>query len=552
MRRRAPRTAARAEAPEQPGRSAVAATVRRLDDGSLALVVTGGDARLLDDAARSGGPLLVRVAGSAPDRARTELARGLSVLADGPVGDAYASLLLAGTLAARSTDADPRPALTAILAAADAAWSAGDRPACLEAVETARTALDGADGDREPLYDHLIGLRALLQERPADAAAPLRRVLAHGRGSDSPDALHRASVAALLLGDVETACRTGEAALAASRAEGRDDRSAQILEYLAYAELRAGRHAPARTHALAGLNAALRAGHANTAAHHRAILALTASIEGDTDEVTAQTEPALATARRHGLAQTRTLAEWALARTDLGRGRPEAAAARLAELLRPGRGHFAIQPLLMPCFVEAAVPAGRAEEARTATGDFEAWAAFGVDRAADAQLARCRALLAEPGDDADERYRAALDLHANETGSFERARTQLLYGKWLRRRRRPRQARAVLREALHALERCGAAAWADQCRAELRATGEPGRAAPSAPAADDGGLASLTPHQRRIAEHIATGATNREVALRLSVSVRTVDHHLRNIFAALGIRSRVELARLVDRPDRSP
>lgn len=549
MRRRAPRTAARAEAPEEPGRTAVAATVRRLDDGSLALVVTGGDAHLLDDAARSGGTFLVTLADPASDRARTELARGLSVLAGGPVGDAYASLLLAGTLAARAPDADPHLALTAILAAADAAWAAGDRPACLEAIEAARTALD-ADGGREPLYDHLIGLRALLQERPADAAAPLRRVLAHGRGSDSPDALHRASVAALLLGDVGTACRTGEAALAAARAGGRDDRSAQILEYLAYSELRAGRHAPARAHALEGLRAALRSEHSNTAAHHRAVLALTASIEGDADEVTAQAEPALATARRHGLAQTRTLAEWALARTDLGRGRPEAAAARLAELLRPGRGHFAIQPLLMPCFVEAAVPVGRAEEARAATGAFEEWAAFGVDRAATAQLARCRALLAEPGDDADEGYRAALDLHENETGSFERARTQLLYGKWLRRRRRPRQARAVLREALHALERCGAAAWADQCRAELRATGEPGRAARSAPDADDGPLASLTPHQRRIAEHIATGATNREVALRLSVSVRTVDHHLRNIFAALGIRSRVELARLVDRPDR--
>ncbi|GAB4001097.1 hypothetical protein GCM10029992_35440 [Glycomyces albus] len=150
----------------------MAATVRRLDDGSLALVVTGGDAHLLDDAARSGGTLLVTLADPASDRARTELARGLSVLAGGPVGDAYASLLLAGTLAARSPDADPHLALTAILAAADAAWSAGDRPACLTALEAARTALDGADDGREPLYDHLIGLRALLQERPADAVAP--------------------------------------------------------------------------------------------------------------------------------------------------------------------------------------------------------------------------------------------------------------------------------------------------------------------------------------------------------------------------------------------
>ncbi|MGW4230642.1 helix-turn-helix domain-containing protein, partial [Streptomyces sp. NPDC004980] len=61
-----------------------------------------------------------------------------------------------------------------------------------------------------------------------------------------------------------------------------------------------------------------------------------------------------------------------------------------------------------------------------------------------------------------------------------------------------------------------------------------------------GPLAGLTPQQQRIARCVAEGATNREVALRLSVSPRTVDHHLRNVFAALGVRSRTELARLLD------
>lgn len=58
-------------------------------------------------------------------------------------------------------------------------------------------------------------------------------------------------------------------------------------------------------------------------------------------------------------------------------------------------------------------------------------------------------------------------------------------------------------------------------------------------------LAALTPQQQRIARCVAEGATNREVGLRLSLSPRTVDHHLRNVFAALGIRSRTELARLL-------
>ena len=545
MRRRISESDSREEPTEDPGRAAVSATVRKLEDGSLALVVTAGDADLLEAAAR-GRPLLVRVEpGTDTSRARTELARGLRAFADGPVSDAYASLILAATLAARGPAADPRLALTAILAAADAAWQAGDRAACLAALGAAETALDGTGRSRQPLYDHLIGLRALIEERPAEAAGPLHRVLAHARGSASPEALHRAAIAALLLGDVESACRMGEHALAAVRAD--DARAEQILEYLAYAEMRAGRHAPARAHAAAGLQAALQSGHSNSAAHHRAVLALTAAVEGDTDEVIHQAEPALATARRHGLAQTRTLAEWALARADLGRGRPEAAAARLAGLLGAEGGHFAIRSLLMPCFVEAAVLAGRVEDARPVAEEFGGWEKFGVDRAATAQLARCRALLAaaDAADDVDDRFRAALELHADEPDDYERARTRLHYGKWLRRRRRPREARIVLREALHGFERCGAAAWAEQCRVELRASGEPARTA--TPVRSSDALASLTPHQLRIAEHVATGATNREVAQRLSVSVRTVDHHLRNIFAALGIRSRVELARLVDR-----
>nr|WP_100444087.1 LuxR family transcriptional regulator [Glycomyces xiaoerkulensis] len=519
------------------------ATVRRLDDGSLALVLADSDAPLLDEATRSGGPLLVHLATGDASRARTELARGMEALGDGPLGDAYASLLLAASISA----ADPRLTLTAILAAAEAAWAAGDRPACLAALEAARSSLaTDRPGDRDPRRDHLLGLRALLEQRPEDAAGPLRRVLAHGTGEGSPDSLHRASAAALLLGEVETACREGTAALAAARAQGRDGLAAQILEYLAYAEMRAGRHARARTHAGEGLRTALRSGRSNTAAHHRAVLALTASVEGDADEVSVQAALALTTARRHGLAQTRTLAEWALARADLGRGRPEAAAARLGGLARPDGGHFAVQPLLMPCYIEAAVLAGRPEEARPVADAFQEWAGFGLDRAATAQLARCRALIAGSGapESADGLYLDALDRHTDETGDYERARTQLLYGKWLRRRRRPREARTVLREALHAFERCGARACADQARAELRATGEPGPR-PSAAPGEDGPLDALTPHQRRIARHVATGATNREVAQRLSISVRTVDHHLRNIFAVLGVRSRVELARLV-------
>ncbi|MFI8165837.1 LuxR C-terminal-related transcriptional regulator [Streptomyces sp. NPDC085931] len=389
-------------------------------------------------------------------------------------------------------------------------------------------------------------MRALLARRPGEAVAPLRRVLERAWADGRPERLLRAAAAALLLGDVHAARAAGARALAAARNAECAASEARALEYLAYGELRAGRHAQARGHAEEGVRAALAAGQRNTAANHHAMLALAASIEGDTAAVSGYAAAALRTARRHGLAQAATLAEWAIARADLARGRPLDAADRLGPLVGPGprRGHFAVWMLAVPCFVEAAVLAGQPEDAREVVADLAQWAAFGADPHAPAQLARCRALLAADDAEADDLYLRAVALHDDAGGDFERARTELLYGKWLRRRRRLREARARLGAALVGFERCGAGAWADQTRGELRANG-------AASATDrSGGLARLTPQQLRIARHVAEGATNREVAQRLAVSTRTVDYHLRNVFAALGVRSRVELARLVDQESR--
>lgn len=70
----------------------------------------------------------------------------------------------------------------------------------------------------------------------------------------------------------------------------------------------------------------------------------------------------------------------------------------------------------------------------------------------------------------------------------------------------------------------------------------PGRAGAGAAGPADAAAGAYRPPGRR-------GAANRKVALRPSVSPRTVDHHLRTIFAALGVRSRVELSALVARGD---
>ncbi len=78
----------------------------------------------------------------------------------------------------------------------------------------------------------------------------------------------------------------------------------------------------------------------------------------------------------------------------------------------------------------------------------------------------------------------------------------------------------------------GAAVWAERTQAELRRI--------SGRAAAGGGL---TPTEQRVADLVAEGRTNREVAAALFVSDRTVEGHLSHIYSKLGVRSRTELAR---------
>ncbi|MET9539928.1 LuxR C-terminal-related transcriptional regulator [Streptomyces sp. NPDC006553] len=463
---------------------------------------------------------------------RAQLVRGLAALAGGPVMDAHEALLQAAELLRGRA---PVEASDARFLAMEAAWAGGDVEACL-------AALDGGEDVRGLERDFADGLSAALTVRLDDARTALARVVAGDGGADDPRLLLRAGAAALVLGDTAAAARIHARALVRARAEHRSALLPHALEQLAYAELRAGRYSRAARAAREGLRTAEATGQHNVAAHQHAVLALVASVEGDGPAVTEHAGRALATAGPHGLVQAATLAEWALARAERGRGLAAQAASRLLPLVRPGPrgGHFALRMLVIPCFVETAVVAGRDAEARDAAEEYAVWAALGVDGPAQAQLARCRALLAE-GEASAYWFREAVRRHDSCGNDFERARTLLAYGTWLRRRRRPGDARGPLRDALVTFERAAAEGWAAHARAELRATG-----GTSGGATDPAALRELTPQQQRIARLVARGATNQEVADHLSLSPRTVDHHLRGVFARLGIRSRVELPGVVD------
>ncbi|WP_067685344.1 AAA family ATPase [Actinoplanes awajinensis] len=214
-----------------------------------------------------------------------------------------------------------------------------------------------------------------------------------------------------------------------------------------------------------------------------------------------------------------------------------------------GRHHEALA-LLLPAFdrdkpgvatrslheiVEAGVRGGDDPAAKAALTRMEERAQASGTPWALGLLARCRALMADD-EQAEDLYRESADLLARTSIVTEQARTHLLFGEWLRRRRRRADARAELRTAYEMFTRMGAAAFAERARVELLATGERARRR------DEQATRDLTPQEKQVASLAAAGATNGEIAARLFLSTSTVEYHLTKVFRKLAITSRRRLA----------
>ena len=191
--------------------------------------------------------------------------------------------------------------------------------------------------------------------------------------------------------------------------------------------------------------------------------------------------------------------------------------------------------LTLPDLVEAGVRGGNRQLAADALDRFRERALASGTPWALGLLARSTALLAQDAA-AEASYVESIERLQTSRVATDLARAFLLYGEWLRREGRKRDARIALRAAHERFESMGASAFAERARNELLATGEHARQR-TVETRDD-----LTPQEAQIARLAGEGLRNPEIAARLFISGSTVEYHLVKVFRKLGVRSRTELA----------
>jgi DNA-binding CsgD family transcriptional regulator len=459
----------------------------------------------------------------------------LAAVRSGRPGDVVPALVAAARELAPS---DPARTLQLLVDAADAAWQGGDRDGYLDITRFAATVTPPAGDDRSAAFSaSLAGFAAMITGDTGEGVRRLREAAAWGEAADSPRDVVWASYAAQWLGYEERFTALTERATSLARERGELGVLADTLG------MRAGQLAlqqqfdAASVAASEAIQLARELKADNLQLYPLAALAIVAAVRARDEDVRHNAGYVLELANANGLRLRASMAVYALGLLDLGRGRWLEALERLDTLLE-GES-VSLDPFagyVFPEKIEAAVRASRRETADAALPQFETWVGYSGAPAARPRLAACRALLAQ-GDEATEHFQDALR-QAPAARPLDLARIQLLYGEHLRRERRRVDARVQLRTALDAFERFRAEPWAERARAELRATGETARKR------DMSTIDQLTPQELQVARYTADGLTNKEIAARLFLSPRTIDAHLRNVFAKLGITSRVQLARL--------
>lgn len=560
---RARHLAAAAERPDE----TIAAVLDVAAAAAAARAAPGAAAELLEAAARltpsedADGAGRRRLAGVRQLFAAGESARavqlGEALIAELPPGELRADVLT--TVAWRGVIEFDRAAALCEQAAAECETRAA-RARCLllfsnvmqgrdgrRALAIAREALELLDDRDDPAVRAwamtLVGSYEVQVRPDGDGVALLRQALALETqyGSAAPDPyMSAAAVLGLALSlrdEMEEARSLLLAARSAATASGSELGMAGPDLHLAALECRAGNLSRARAHAdecVAIHDEGIVSQPLGAALYVRALVA---ALEGDVEEARALAQRGIAVGRSVGDSGYPALNLSVLGTLELSLGDARSALRHLESVPGPfeevGYREPGVLALFEPDRIQALIEVGRHQEATEA---LSTWERLGRDLDRPrvlATAARLRGLLAAANGDIPEALaalREALTHHARLPDPGQRARTLLILGVTLRRAGERRRAREALAEARAAFDAIGENLWAERARAEAARLG--GRTA----SGDE-----LTPTEHRVAELVAQGHSNREVAEALYITIRTVEANLTRIYAKLGVRSRSQL-----------
>lgn len=398
----------------------------------------------------------------------------------------------------------------------------------IDPLEFAPDPNEGNDANHACFAALLRGLRHLAQGSVAEGTTEIREALTVAEGVRSPDLLSNIPIAAAQVGDDEAALHWHDVELFEARQNASPFHILHALTRRSLPDLVTGRWSDVAAASSEAIDLAETTNQPNQRAFPGAARLLLGAFRGaegferDLKEIErlAETHPA-------GILDVgiQDLLAWARG-VHVAPVNPAEALHHFARISQPQHLRAAVIDRM-----EAAARAGQPADLQRVVEDIAEYAEGTRARWATSAAHYGRALLAD-GADAEGHFVAALDSHSGSTRPFDRARTELAFGEFLRRARRRVDSREHLRAALMTFEELGARPWAERAREELRASGESSRRR------DETSEHSLTPQELQVARLVQQGLPNRDVASRLFISPRTVDFHLRNVFTKLGISSR--------------
>ena len=380
----------------------------------------------------------------------------------------------------------------------------------------------------------LTSMTEVADDRWAEAVDALNGAFDLGEEVDDRDVLWNLGNAALQLGNDEGQRRYYSHALSRARESGAVTAVIYCLQRLCFVHFGAGDHLAVRVSAEEALALGEGIGQPAMTALPVAWLTLLAAHQGsdDYDDLADRLERLVAV---HPLGITtdpvHDLTRWAAAVRATGQGDTAAALHHFARIRLPFMARMVATQRL-----EAAARAGDATQARAWTDELEDFADQTAQPWARSAVAFGRAL--GEHEDVEDSFRVAVVDGEASGRPLDVARVELAYGEWLRRQQRRVDARQHLRHALDTFQDVRAAAWSARAEQELRASGETARRR------DPSTQLQLTPMERKIAQLVSSGMSNKDVAAQCWISPRTVAFHLRNIFTKAGVTSRGELAQL--------